>query len=119
VLDDFLLSLVRRPELAAKVNDIATECGNSRYQPILDRYIAGEDVVIEQARQVWRDSVVGMGISGFYAELFPLVREINKRLPAAKRFRMLTLEPLGDWSAVDAAAVRRAGGDRNRASRPF
>src|SRR5476651_360374 len=43
-LDDFILALIRNPEFPNKVNDIAVECGNSFYQPILDRYIAGEDV---------------------------------------------------------------------------
>jgi uncharacterized iron-regulated protein len=40
--DDFILSLIRNPSFLEKVNDIAVECGNSLYQPILDRYIAGK-----------------------------------------------------------------------------
>src|SRR5262245_15900976 len=43
-LDDFILALVRAPGFAAKVNDIEVECGNSLYQALLDRYIAGEDM---------------------------------------------------------------------------
>jgi hypothetical protein len=112
--DDFILSLIRDPRLAGKVNDIAVECGNSRYQAVLDRYIEGEDVPIEEARQVWRNTVVAMcSVSGFYNELFPLVREINKGLPAGKRFRVLALEPAVDWSAGDSSTVLRSAGDRN------
>jgi hypothetical protein len=33
----FILALVRTPAFAAKVNDIVVECGNSRYQPLVDR----------------------------------------------------------------------------------
>jgi len=40
-VDDFLLDLIRDPDLPGKVNDIAVECGNSLYQSILDRYIDG------------------------------------------------------------------------------
>jgi hypothetical protein len=96
------------------VNDIAVECGNSRYQGVLDRYIAGDDIPIEEARRVWRETTVAMcSVSGFYAELFPLVREINKGLPAGKRFRVLALEPPFDWSAGDPSTARRSAGDRD------
>jgi hypothetical protein len=43
-LDGLILTLIRTPALWGKVNDIAVECGNSLYQPVLDRYIAGENV---------------------------------------------------------------------------
>ena len=39
-VDDFILSLIRNPGFPEKVNDIEVECGNSLYQPVLDRYIA-------------------------------------------------------------------------------
>jgi hypothetical protein len=51
-LDDFLISLIRHPAFPTAVNDIVVECGNSRYQAILDRYIAGETVALSEVRQV-------------------------------------------------------------------
>jgi hypothetical protein len=70
-LDQFILNLIRDPELPGKVNDIVVECGNSLYQPILDRYIAGDDVPLDQARQVWRNTTQPMcSVSEFYEELF-------------------------------------------------
>ena len=39
-VDDLILDLIRTPEFPEKVNDIVVECGNMRYQPLLDRYIA-------------------------------------------------------------------------------
>ncbi len=100
-LDDFILNLIRNPELPGKINDIVVECGNSLYQPILDRYIAGEDVPLDQARQVWRNTTQPMcSVSAFYEQLFPLVRRINQRLPPGKRFRVVAGDPPIDWSKV-------------------
>ena len=77
-LDDFILSLIRNPSFSEKVNDIEVECGNSLYQPVLDRYIAGEDVAFTEVRKVWRNTTVSMcGTSGFYEQFFPLVRSIR------------------------------------------
>jgi hypothetical protein len=39
-IDDFIFSLIRNPAFSDNVNDIVFECGNSLYQPVLDRYIA-------------------------------------------------------------------------------
>jgi len=104
-LDQFILNLIRDPELPGKVNDIVVECGNSLYQPILDRYIAGDDVPLDQARQVWRNTTQPMcSVSGFYEELFPLVRRINQRLPPERRFRVVAADPPVDWSKIKTAA---------------
>lgn len=98
-LDDFILSLAQNRELPGKVNDLVVECGNSLYQDILDRYIAGDSVSLDDARHAWRDTSVGMcALSSFYAELFPLVRRINQALPRQKRLRMLLGEPPVDWN---------------------
>jgi hypothetical protein len=100
-LDDFILHLVRNPAFPTKVNDIAVECGNSLYQPILDRYIAGEEVPFSEVRQVWRNTTQLMcSVSGFYEELFPLIRRINQKLSPERRLRVLAGDPPLDWSKV-------------------
>ena len=100
-LDDFILNLIRDPELPSKINDIVVECGNSLYQPILDRYIAGDEVPLDEARQVWRNTTQPMcSVSAFYEQLFPLVRRINQKLPVDKKLRMLACDPAIDWSTV-------------------
>src|SRR6516162_10433505 len=53
-LDDFIFSLIRNPAFSEKVNDIVFESGNSLYQPILDRYIAGQNVSFTEVQRVWR-----------------------------------------------------------------
>jgi hypothetical protein len=103
-LDDFILRLIRNPAFPSKVNVVAVECGNMLYQPILDRYIAGADVPLPEARQVWRNTTQPMcGLSEFYEELFPLVRRINQALPPEKKLRVLACDPPIDWSKVTSA----------------
>ncbi len=101
-IDDFILSLIRDPRFPASVNDIVVECGNMRYQPILDRYIAGENVPFTEVQHVWRDTTVQQmcGASGFYEQLYPLVRSLNQRLPATGRLRIVAADPPIDWSKI-------------------
>jgi hypothetical protein len=97
-LDDLILSLMRNPFLWRKVNDVVVECGNSLYQSVLDRYIAGEEVPFAEVRKVWRNTTQPMcGMSGFYEQFFPLVRAINQKLPPEKRLRVLAGDPPIDW----------------------
>ena len=100
--DDFILSLIRDPRFLASVNDIVVECGNVLYQPILDRYIAGENVPFTEVQHVWRDTTVQQmcGASGFYEQLYPLVRSLNQHLPASSRLRIVAADPPIDWSKI-------------------
>lgn len=101
-IDDFILSLIRDPRFPTLVKDIVVECGNVRYQPILDRYIAGENVPFTEVQHVWRDTTVQQmcGASGFYEQLYPLVRSLNQRLPATGRLRIVAADPPIDWSKI-------------------
>lgn len=101
-IDDFILSLLRDPAFPTKVNDIVVECGNSRYQTLLNRYIAGEDVPFTAVEHVWRDTTVQQmcGSSGFYEQLYPLVRALNQHLPASNRLRVVAADPPIDWSKI-------------------
>jgi hypothetical protein len=100
-LDDLILRLLRDPGFPTKVNDIVVECGNSRYQAILDKYISGGDVKQPEVRQVWRNTTQPMcSVSGFYEILFPLVRRINERLPPERKLRVLAGDPPLDWGKV-------------------
>lgn len=117
-LDDFIFSLIRDPEFPNKVNDIAVECGNSLFQPILDRYIAGEDVSLTEVRPVWRDTTQyqSCGLTSFYEDFYPLVRKINKNLPPEKKLRVLAGDSPIDWSKIKTREDMKqyGGGDRNK-----
>jgi hypothetical protein len=116
-IDDLILHLLRDPGLPSKMNDIVVECGNSLYQGILGRYIAGDDVPLSEVRQVWRDTMVTMcSVSGFYEILFPLVRRVNQKLPPGKRLRVLAGDPPLDWRKVKDQSQVMLDRDANVAS---
>ncbi len=108
-MDAFIMSLIREPAFAGKVNDLVVECGTSGGQPLLDRYIGGEDVRLEEARQTWRQTGLRMcALSAFYEQFFPAIRALNVRLPKERRLRVLVTEPAaaaGDRNASIAAIV--------------
>jgi hypothetical protein len=116
-LDDLILHLIRDPAFPRKVNDIVVECGNSLYQGILDRYIAGDDVLLSEVQQVWRNTTASMcSVSGFYEILFPLVRRINQKLSPVKKLRVLAGDPPLVWSEVKDQSEVMLDRDANVAS---
>jgi hypothetical protein len=103
-LNDLVLTLIRDPAFAKKVNDIEIECGNSLYQNLLDRYTSGADVPFREVQKVWRNtSQPACGRSGFYELLVPLVRAINQKLPREKVLRVLAADPPIDWDRIQTA----------------
>jgi hypothetical protein len=100
-LNDFIFSLIRNPAFSEKVNDIVFESGNSLYQPILDRYIAGGDVPFTEVQKVWRKmGQPAAGASAFVEQFYPLVRALNQKLPPQRRLRVLAGDPAIDWDQI-------------------
>jgi hypothetical protein len=88
------LRIVRDPEFARKARFIVVEFANTADQPILDRYISGEDVPPAELRQVWRNTCCGdTWDSPVYAEFLVAVREMNKGFPPDQRVRVLGGDP--------------------------
>ena len=72
-----------------------------RYQSLLDRYIAEEEVAFTEVQKVWRNTTQPMcGQSSFFEQLYPLVHAINQKLPAIKRLRVVAADPPTDWNHV-------------------
>lgn len=95
--------LVASPGFDERVNDIVVEFGNARYQNIVDRYIAGENVPVEQVQRAWRDPVGAFGpVSPVYGEFYAAVRAANAKLPKQRRLRVLLGDPPIDWDQVRA-----------------
>ena len=116
-LDDLILRLLREPSFPRKVDDIVVECGNSLYQSVLDRYIAGGEVKLSEVRPVWRSTTQPMcSVSGFYEMLFPLIRRINQRLSPEKKLRVLAGDSPLDWSKVKEQSEVMLDRDANIAS---
>jgi hypothetical protein len=112
--DHFILSLIRNPAFPEKVNDIEVECGNSLYQPVLDRYTAGDDVPFTEVRKVWRNTTqTTCGTWAFFEQFFPLVRAINQRVRPERRVRVLAGDPPIDWDQVKGPEDAGKFGDRD------
>ena len=52
-LGDFYIDLIKHPDFAKKVGNVVFEFGNSFYQPLVDRYLNGEDVLYEEVIKAW------------------------------------------------------------------
>ena len=75
---DLLRRLVADPGFAARVNDIVVEFGNAKYQEVVDRYMTGENVPLEQVQGAWRDTVGALGpVSPVYGEFYRAVRAVK------------------------------------------
>ena len=100
----FLRALIRDPRFAAAQIDVVVEFGNARYQDVLDRFIAGEEVAETSLQRVWNYTTVGKGVWGkeeIYPRLFREARAINAALPPEQRFRVLGGDPPVDWERAD------------------
>jgi hypothetical protein len=96
------LALVRDPRFAAVVNDIVVEFGSAQYQPLMDRFVRGDDVPYAQLRKAWQDTTTahaGWDLP-IYEEFFRAVRDVNASLPGDRQLRVLLGDPPIDWSAV-------------------
>jgi hypothetical protein len=97
---EFLRALVSSPQLADRVDDIVVEYGNSLYQKAVDRYIAGEDVPIEEVQKAWRNTMALGAVSPVYPSLYEAVRQVNRQRPGKHQIRILLGDPYINWDNV-------------------
>jgi hypothetical protein len=99
---EFRIKLVRDPRLAAVVNDIVVEFGNSRYQDLVDRFTRGEEVPLESLRHVWQDTtqVEFTWDLPIYEQLFQAVRDVNSSLQGSRKLRVLLGDPPIEWERI-------------------
>jgi hypothetical protein len=93
---DLRIALVRHPDFAKKARSIVVECGSTAEQPTLDRYIRGENVSRTQLEQVWKtttETTNGFCDQPIYVDFFTAVRDVNAKLPADARIRVLGGHP--------------------------
>ena len=111
---DFYIRLIRDPEFQSTVQDIVVEFASRNNQPLLDRYVSGEDVPIQDVRRIWRDSTkVASWESPIYAEWLAAIREANRGLPSSRRMRVLAGDTAVDWSSIRNHSDWAALGDNN------
>jgi hypothetical protein len=98
---EFLRTLLADSRLPQVAQDIVVEFGNSRYQPLMDRYIAGDSVPPDSLRLAWRNSTQLLVFdSPLYERFFATVRLANRGRPPAIRMRVLLADPPVDWDSV-------------------
>ena len=97
----FLLSLVRDPRFPPSGADLVVECGSARYQDVMDRFIAGEDVSHETLRRAWEDTTQPHAgcETPIHEELYRAVRTMNAALPREQRVRVFLGDPPIDWNS--------------------
>jgi hypothetical protein len=111
---DFYIRLIRSREFQETAQDIVVEFVSRNNQPLLDRYIAGEEVPIEDVRRLWRDSTkVASWESPIYAEWLEAIREANRGLQPSRRLRVLAGDTPIDWSHIHSHSDWSALGDNN------
>lgn len=95
----FLRTLVADPRFADAANDIVVEFGNARYQDVMDQYVRGDRISLQDVRPAWQDTTVPNQIWADEA-FFEIVRRVNATRPREKQLRVLLGDPPIDWSAV-------------------
>jgi hypothetical protein len=111
---DLRIALIRHRDFVKKVRSIVVEFGHVSHQATLDRYVRGEDVPSAQLEQVWKATQVGSGGSPIYPAFFAAVRDVNSRLPADARVRVLATEG-GNRAATAAVLLKQVLQTRGKA----
>ncbi|MEQ9401528.1 MAG: hypothetical protein RJQ04_20345 [Longimicrobiales bacterium] len=100
---DLLLAILADPRAAERIDDVAVEWGNARYQDIVDRWVAGLDAPWDSVQMAWRNSVVSPNTvwdAPVYARFFQRIRDLNAGLPPEHRYRVVLADGGVEWSAV-------------------
>jgi len=98
----FRLALIRDPHFTVIVDDIVVEFGTRCYRSMIDAFIRGETVPVEELRKTWRDTMKAGPIWDvlIYEEFFRAVRAVNAGLPQDRRLRVLLTDPPIEWENV-------------------
>ncbi len=111
---DFYIRLVRDPSFQDTVQDIVVEFASRNNQPLIDRYVGGEDVPMKDVCRIWRDTTkVSSWESPIYGEWLAAIREVNKKLPPTRRLRVLAGDTAVDWNRIRSHSDWAALGDNN------
>jgi hypothetical protein len=111
---EFYGRLIRDRKFQETVEDIVVEFASRNNQRLLDRYIAGQDLPIDEVRHIWRDTTkVASWESPIYAQWLAGIRDVNKGLPPNRRLRVLAGDTAVDWQSIHTHADWEALGDNN------
>lgn len=98
-LGDFYTDLVSQPAFAEDVGNVVFEFGNAFFQPVMNRYLAGEDVPYSEVQKAWTTMVGTKGsdeISVMYGQFYEAVRKANRTLPEGEKIKVWLGDPSTD-----------------------
>lgn len=106
----FRLALIRDARFAAVANDVMVECGNARYQDVVDRFVRGDEVASATLRQVWQETTQPTIVcdAKIYEDFIRAVRAVNARRPPRRQLRILLGDPPIDWTTVHTSGDHQA-----------
>ncbi|HEU4664372.1 MAG TPA: hypothetical protein VFS55_10115 [Dokdonella sp.] len=112
----FFAELMRDPRFICRVDDIVVEFGNARLQPVVDAYVAGDDVDLAELQAAWRETAVPFAWnSPVYAAFYAAARDVNLSHRCAHPLRIVLGDPPLDWAKIDSARALSAYADRDAA----
>lgn len=100
---DFLRKMFDNQKIQETIEIVIVEFANVDYQDILDKFIFGAEVDMNDLRQSWRQSGQPgrQGELPIYFELLKKIRNINKSLLQNKKIRVLGGDPHIDWKTIN------------------
>ncbi len=106
---DFYVRLIRDAKFQETVQDIVVEFASRSNQSLLDRYVAGDEVPLEELRHIWRDTTkVASWESPIYGQWLAAIRKVNQAPPPSRRLRVLAGERIEEYDErMDHCATAR------------
>lgn len=95
-LGDFYIELVHHPAFAQNVGNVVFEFGNSFFQPVIDKYLAGENVPYEEVKKAWTTTIAAGGpheVSVMYGQFYKAAKEVNSTLTKDKKIKIWLGDP--------------------------
>lgn len=103
------LRLLRSDAVMEGIDDVFVESGNSLHQPMVDAFVAGDDVPYASLSRAWIDSSTnGVFDQWMYEEILWAVRARNRLNPGKRQVRVILLGVPIDWSRVKSSQDLRA-----------
>ncbi len=99
----FFKKILDNKKIQETINIVIVEFANAGHQDILDKYIFGEEVSIEELQKIWREStqcINQFGEATIYFELLQKIRDVNFTLASNKKIRVLGGDPPIDWTLI-------------------
>jgi hypothetical protein len=99
----FFQKLLDNKKIQETIDIVIVEFANASHQDILDKYIFGEEVSIDELQKIWREStqcINRFGEATIYFELLQKIRNVNFTLASNKKIRVLGGDPPIDWSLI-------------------